>query len=90
MRRKAGAWVLFLLCLLLLSLSATPYSRAANSLWISVRLALIAVISILVVRERWRYRHDLQGANTRAASGSDTRFLRQLRSWFYDDKAPPR
>src|SRR5205823_14696289 len=38
MRRKAVAWTLFLGSLLLLSLAATPYSRAADAALISVCL----------------------------------------------------
>ena len=61
MRGKAVAWTLFLGSLLLLSLAATLYSRAAEAALISVRLTLLMVLSILVVRERWRNRHEPPG-----------------------------
>src|SRR6266852_3721838 len=61
MRRKVLAWTLFLGSLLLLNLAATPYSRAADAALIFLRLTLLIVLSILVVRERWRNRHELPG-----------------------------
>jgi hypothetical protein len=79
MRRKAGAWMLFLVFLLLLSLGFTQYGQIANYVLISIRLALVAVLSILVVRERWKYRHDLQATDSR-----DT-VLRRFRRWYYDE-----
>lgn len=55
MRGKVGAWALFLACLLLLSFAATThYSKTADLALISLRLALVAVLSILLIRERWR------------------------------------
>lgn len=49
--KRIGAWMIFLLCLLALSFSATPYSRAANQVLVGTRLALLAVLSVLTVRE---------------------------------------
>ena len=55
MRGKVGAWALFLVCLLLLNfVAATSYSKTADLAFISLRLALVALLSILLVRERWR------------------------------------
>jgi hypothetical protein len=48
MRRKAGAWMLFLVFLLLLSLGFTEYGQIANYLLISIRLVLIAILSIFI------------------------------------------
>jgi hypothetical protein len=82
MRRKILAWLLFLLCLLLLSLAATPYSKTADLALISLRLTLIAVVSVLAVREWWRHRHGLQVPDPNAG---DT-ILRRLRRWYYGDR----
>jgi hypothetical protein len=54
MTKRIGAWVIFLLCLLALSFSATPYSRAANEVLVGTRLALVAVLSVLTIREWWK------------------------------------
>ena len=54
MTKRVGAWMMFLLCLLALSFSATPYSRAANQVLVGARLALVAVLSVLTVREWWK------------------------------------
>src|SRR5690242_14038117 len=58
MRRRVLAWMLFLTSVLLLSLAATPYCRTADA---ALRLTLLIVLSILVVRERWRNRHEPPG-----------------------------
>lgn len=82
MRRKILVWLLFLLCLLLLSLGATPWSRTADATLISVRLTLIAIVSILAVREWWMHRHG------RPAKGPDlaNTVLGRLRRWYYGDE----
>jgi len=68
-------WLLFLLCLLVLSLAATPFSKAADVALICERLTLIAVVSVLAMREWWRHRHgDVAGT-----------ILRRLRRWYYGD-----
>jgi hypothetical protein len=77
MRKKAGAWALFLFCLLLLSFSATPYSGVANSALIAVRVALIIVLSVLVVRESWRNRH--------ASPGAGDKLLERWRNWSHGE-----
>jgi len=84
MGKKAGAWMLALLSVLLISLGFTPYSQTSNYLLISLRLALVALLSILIVRERWKYRHDPQGTNVNPDTG-DT-ILRRFRRWYYDEK----
>jgi len=80
--------VLFLLCLLLLSLAATPYSKTADLALMSLRLALVAVLSILVVRERWKHQDDAQGSDPRPHPDGGDRFLQRLRRWYYDDEKP--
>ncbi len=82
MRRKILVWLLFLFCLLLLSLAATPYSKTADLALISLRLTLIAIVSILAVREWWRNRHGRQAAGSDAADS----ILRRLRRWYYGDQ----
>jgi hypothetical protein len=58
MRKKIFAWTLFLASILFLTLATTPYSRTADVALISLRLTLVMVLSILVVRERWRNLHE--------------------------------
>ena len=82
MRRKVLAWTLFLGSLLLLSLAATPYSRAADAALISVRLTLLMVLSILVVRERWRNRHEPPGKAVPGSSDGGDHFLQRCRRWY--------
>ena len=85
MRRKVVAWTLFLGSLLLLSLAANPYSRAADAALISLRLTLLIVLSILVVRERWRNRHELPGRVAAANSDVGDRFLQRCRRWYHGE-----
>ena len=82
MRKKVLAWTLFLGSLLLLSLAATPYSRAADAALISLRLTLLIVLSILVVRERWRNGHELPGKVAPANSDAGDQFLQRCRRWY--------
>jgi hypothetical protein len=85
MRRKVLAWSLFLGSLLLLSLAATPYSRAADAALISARLTLLIVLSILVVRERWKNRHELPAKAAPSDSDVGERFLRRCRRWYHGE-----
>jgi hypothetical protein len=84
MRHKAGAWMLFLAFLLLLSLGFTQYGQLANYILISIRLVLIAILSILFMRERWKYRHDPQGTENRVTPDAGDSILRRFRRWYYD------
>jgi hypothetical protein len=88
-RSRTAGWTLFLGCLLLLSFAATtPYSKIADLALISLRLALVAVLSILVVHERWRHQDDSPG---RSHPGSDARgtILQRFRRWYYDEQKHP-
>jgi hypothetical protein len=85
MSRKFAAWMLFCLFLILLSLGFTPYSQAANWLLISIRLAIIAVLSVLFLRERWKYRHDPDTSSPVKPDAGDT-ILRRWRQWYFDEK----
>ncbi len=91
MRGKVGAWALFLLCLLLLSFAATtPYSKTADLALITLRLVLVVVLSILVVRERWRHRDDRQQPPTDPKSDVGDTILQRFRRWYYDEQTNPR
>jgi len=81
MRRKIGLWIVFLFTLLLISLSATPYSKTADLALISIRFSILLIVSVLALREWWRTRHDHTAG--RDAGGT---VLRRLRGWYYDDK----
>jgi hypothetical protein len=76
--------MLFLAFLLLLSLGFTQFGQLANYVLISIRLMLIAVLSILLVRERWKYRHDPQGSEDRVTPDAGDTILRRFRRWYYD------
>jgi len=83
MRGKVGAWAIFLACLLLLSFAATThYSKTADLALITLRLALLAVLSILVVREQWHHRDGQRQCGTDAG---DT-ILQRFRRWYYDEQ----
>lgn len=82
--RKVWAWILCLGFLLLLSLGFTEYGQAANYLLVSIRLVLIGVLSILFVREWWKYRQD-PGAKSRVTPDAGDTVLRRFRRWFYDE-----
>ena len=86
MKGKLGAWAIFLACLLLLSFAATThYSKTADLALISLRLALVAVLSILVVRERWRYRDDRQQSASHPKSDAGDSILQRFRRWYYGE-----
>jgi hypothetical protein len=84
---KLGGWILFVACLLLLSLGATPYHKVADSALIAVRLSLVCILSALVIRERWNHRHDVPGGKSRAYDSSES-ILQRMRRWYYDDQPP--
>ncbi len=90
MRGKMGGWVLFLGCLLLLSFAATTtYSKAADLALISLRLGLVAVLSILVVRERWRHRDGPRQRELHPGSDAGDTILQRFRRWCYDEQKHP-
>jgi hypothetical protein len=90
MRKKIWAWVIFLACLLVLSLGATAYSVLTNGALIGVRLTMLAVLSVLTVREWWRGRQDLGGKWEGRRADAGDRFLRRWRDWYYGDAKKPR
>ena len=88
MRSKALGWILFLAIVLLLSFSVTSYSRTVGLVLICVRLSAIAVVSVLALRESWRYRHA-SGRNETPESDAGDRLLGRLRRWYYDESKRP-
>ena len=86
MKQKAGGWALFLGCLLLLSFAATTsYSKTADLALISVRLAIVIILSILLIRERWRHRDDMR-QRSENGSGANDSMLQRFRRWYYDEQ----
>ena len=84
MNGKAVGGALFLGCLLLLSFAATtPYSRTADIALISIRLTLVAVLSILVVRERFRHYEGSRGPKAHLMRDG---ILQGFRRWCYDEQ----
>jgi uncharacterized membrane protein len=85
-KQKAGGWALFLGCLLLLSFAATTsYSKTADLALISVRLAIVIILSILLIRERWRHRDDMR-QRSENGSGANDSMLQRFRRWYYDEQ----
>jgi len=82
MRKKILAWALFLACLLFLSLAATRYSKTADKALITVRLTLLLVLSVLVVRERWKSRSTPVGKDGSPSMDVGDNFLRRCRRWY--------
>jgi hypothetical protein len=82
MRKKIFAWILFLASMLFLSLAATPYSRTADLALITLRLTLVIVLSVLVVRERWRGRAESAGKAAPAGTDVGDHFLQRCRRWY--------
>jgi hypothetical protein len=80
---KLGGWILFLACLLLLSLGASSYHKLADTGLIAIRLSLILALSVLVIRERWQHRRDLPGGRGRPHDLGES-VLRRFRRWYYD------
>ena len=81
--KRTGAWLAFLVCLLVLSFSATPYSRTANFVWISLRLTLVAVLSVLALREWWRNRIDPHVRRADGDSDAGDSMLQRFRRWYH-------
>jgi hypothetical protein len=79
------AWTI--LCFLLLAVGATPYAKTANIILIVVRLVFTVVISVLGVREWWKYYHrDPHWSNVPPDGFSN--LLRKMRRWIIDEQPP--
>jgi hypothetical protein len=81
---KLGGWILFVGCLLLLSLGAGAFHKAADIALISIRLSLVIILSILILRERWSHRHDLLSGRGRPYNLGES-ILQRCRRWYYDE-----
>jgi hypothetical protein len=84
-RRKVVTLVLFLIYLVIVGLGSTssaPYSKTSDLVLLSVYLAFLAILSIVVLREKWtewhypQARHYLQARET---------ILRRWWRWVTDD-----
>jgi hypothetical protein len=87
---KLSGWIVFLSVLLLLTFAATPsfkYSRTADPSLIAVRFSLVILLSVLVVREKWKHRDDPDGPQIK--SDTNATILQRLRRWYYDDRKTP-
>jgi hypothetical protein len=80
MTKRIGAWIIFLACLLALSFSATPYSRAANQALVGARLTLAAVLSVLTIREWWKKQKEPS-----PSSDPGEGLLQRWRRWYHDE-----
>ena len=85
MTRKTRVWLLFLLALFLLSLAATPYSKTVDIVLIGLRLTLIAIMSMLTVREWLRSQRTQHGSETQHRPDAGNSLLRRLRRWYYNE-----
>ena len=79
---NTSAWIIFLASLLMLSLAATPYWRAADQLLIAIRLSIVVAVSILLVRAKWR-RRDSDVPHAPHDRGES--LLLRLRRWYYGE-----
>jgi hypothetical protein len=87
-KRKIGAWGLFLLFLLFLELGATSYWKMADVAYMSVGIAFFSVMSILVVRRRWRKAHSQAEEFSETTPDAGDRVLRAVGRWCGGDKNP--
>jgi hypothetical protein len=89
-RSKTAGWALFFGSLFLISFAATtPYSRTSDLALVLLRLALVAVGSILVVRERWRHRDEQAHGDPHPKSDAGDTVLQRFRRWYYDEQKHP-
>jgi hypothetical protein len=85
MTRKTRAWLLFLLFLFLLSLTASPYSKTVDRVLICLRLTLVAIMSILTVREWLRHQRNEFGPHRESQPDAGDSLLRRIRRWYYGE-----
>src|SRR5260370_6883054 len=79
MTRKTRVWLLFLLVVFLLSLAATPYSKTVDAVLIGLRLTLVAILSVLTVREWLRSQRTRPGSEMQARPDAGNSLFRRLR-----------
>ena len=83
-RGHLGGWILFVACLLLLSLGDSSFHKIADTSLILIRLSLVIVLSVLIVRERWTQRQDYPGGRGRPQNAGES-ILQRCRRWYYDE-----
>jgi hypothetical protein len=86
MTRKTRVWLLFLLFLFLLSLAASPYSKTVDRVLMGVRLTLVAIMSVLTVREWLWHQRDRFGSRRHSQPDAGDSLLRRIRRWYYDEQ----
>ncbi len=79
--RKLATWILFLACLLLLALSATPLGRTADHLAVAIRFSAVILLSILVVRRMLKGRHSQSDTGDPASDRGDA-LLKSVTQWY--------
>ena len=83
--RRLGAWLQFLLCVVLLSLLIGFHAVDVDLVFGWLTLAFLVVMSALVVRTKWRHRLHQQG-NAEEKSDAGDVILRRIRRWWMDEK----
>ncbi|MGH9874398.1 MAG: hypothetical protein ACRD9S_18240 [Pyrinomonadaceae bacterium] len=86
MTRRLGAWLQFLSCVLLLSFLIWFRAITVELFLGWLTLAFIAVLSVLVLRAKWKHRHHLQGNGTQQSADAGDVMLRRIRNWWMDEK----
>ncbi len=89
MRGRAGGWAIFLAVILLLSFAAvTPYSHTVDRAMIAARLLLVVLLSVLIVRERWRHRNEAAERDLPTGPDRGATLLQRMRLWYYGEEKP--
>ena len=77
-----------ILCIVVLAFEATPYAQRFNGVFLTLRLLFVSMLSILAVREWWKYQHRSQWTNMEEDTAHN--LLRRLRRWATDEQQIPR
>jgi hypothetical protein len=76
-----------ILCILLLALGGTSYAKRLGATFLALRLIFVIVLSVLAVREWWKYQHRSQWNNMEEDAAHN--LLRRLRRWATDEHETP-
>ncbi len=76
--KKMTPWILFVACLLLLGLGAAGFGAPADHLLIAFRFSMVMVLSIFIVRQKFRMQRSGQG---RLSSDRGDAFLNVVTRW---------
>lgn len=87
--RNVGPWAVFFAFFLFLGFANTSYWKIADLAYMSLAFAFIAVISSLVVRERWRNLNNPAHRYAHPRPDAGDRFPRAVKRWCGDDKNAP-